>query len=46
MYIMLYTITASLPLLVLILYKFELCGTSRFLLKNFLCEYVRSGFVG
>lgn len=46
MYMMLYTITASLPLLVLILYKFELCGTSRFLLKNFLCEYVRNGFAG
>nr|YP_009306159.1 NADH dehydrogenase subunit 4 [Haliotis iris]AOP04365.1 NADH dehydrogenase subunit 4 [Haliotis iris] len=46
MYMMLYTITASLPLLVLILYKFELCGTSSFLLKNFLCEYVGDGFVG
>ncbi len=46
MYIMLYTITASLPLLALILYKFELCGTSSFLLKNFLCEYYGNGFAG
>lgn len=35
-YIMLYTITASLPLLVLILFSVEVSGTSRFILKSLL----------